>query len=157
MITVRPATKADDPPLIRFGENFYDSLDYKDIPYCETSAARWFDFMRDLGVLFIALDGIKPIGMAGGVFSKFIFNDAYEVGAELLWWVEPEYRRSGVGAQLLAALENSAYARGAARWSMVAIEATADRVGQIYQRSGYVPTERTYTKVPEWLSQPLQS
>lgn len=150
MILVRCAKIEDDPALVRFGRRFYDTLPYADIPYCESSAVRWLALMREIGVVLIALDGDAPVGMAGGVYSKFIFNDAYQVGAELMWWVEPEYRGSGVGQELLAALENAAYAHGAARWSMMAIEATADRVGHIYERSGYVPAERTYCKVPQW-------
>lgn len=150
MITVRSAKISDDAALVRFGRHFYATLPYGDIPYNEDSASRWLDFMREQGVLLIALDDSKPIGMAGGLYSKFIFNDEFEVGAELMWWVEPEYRNSGVGHELLAALENAAYARGAARWSMMAIEDTAERVAKIYERMGYVASERTYTKVPQW-------
>ncbi len=137
--------------MVRFGRRFYDTLPYQDIPYSEESTVRWFALMRELGVALIALEGSTPIGMAGGLYSKFIFNDSYTVGGELMLWVEPEYRRSGAGKQLLAALEKAAYARGAARWSMIAIEATADRVGQLYSQAGYVPTERTYSKVPQWV------
>lgn len=153
VIIVRCAHVEDDPALVRFGRRFYDTLPYADIPYCEASAVRWAAMLREIGVLLIALSDDVPIGMAGGLFAKFIFNDAYQVGSELLWWVEPEYRRSGAGAALLAALEKAAYARGAARWSMIAIEATADRVGHIYSQAGYVATERTYSKVPQWQQQ----
>jgi GNAT superfamily N-acetyltransferase len=155
MVVVRAARVEDDPALVRFGRRFYQTLPYQDIPYCEQSAVRWLALMRELGVVLIALSDQTAIGMAGGLFSKFIFNDAYQVGQELMWWVEPEYRGSGAGAQLLAALERAAYARGAARWSMIAIEATADRLGHLYNQAGYVPTERTYSKVPQW--QPLPS
>jgi GNAT superfamily N-acetyltransferase len=154
MIVVRAAKVEDDTDLVRFGRRFYETLPYQDIPYCEASAVRWLALMRQLGVVLIALSDDTPIGMAGGMFARFIFNDAYQVGQEVMWWVEPEYRGSGAGGQLLAALEKAAYARGAARWSMIAIEATADRVGHIYSQAGYVPTERTYSKVPQWQQQP---
>ena len=154
MIVVRAAHVEDDAALVRFGRRFYETLPYQDIPYCEESAVRWLALMRECGVVLIALADGVPIGMAGGMFSKFIFNDAYTVGQELMWWVEPEFRGSGAGSQLLAALERCAYAHGAARWSMIAIEATADRVGPLYLQAGYVPTERTYTKVPRWLQPP---
>ncbi len=154
MIVVRAAKVEDDPALVRFGRRFYETLAYADIPYCEASAVRWAALMRQLGVLLIAMDGDTPVGMAGGMFAPCIFNDAYQVGSELIWWIDPDSRGSGAGGALLAALERAAYARGAARWSMVAIEATADRVGSLYLQAGYVPTERTYSKVPQWLQPP---
>ncbi len=154
MIVVRASKAEDDAALVRFGRRFYESLPYADIPYCEDSAVRWAALMRQLGVLLIAVSDDTPVGMAGGMFAPCIFNDAFTVGSELIWWIEPEYRRSGAGSALLAALEQAAYARGAARWSMIAIEATADRVGPLYLNAGYVPTERTFTKVPLWQQQP---
>ena len=150
-MSVRHATADDYPALIAFGRKFFDSLAYADITYCEASAARWLDIMRAHGVLLISEVDDEPVGMAGGIYSPFIFNDSHKVGAEVMWWVEPEYRRNGIGSEMLQALEDAAEREGLIRWSMMAIEDSAEQVGKIYREAGYTPAERTYVKVPKWL------
>lgn len=155
-MNIRSAKIEDDGALIAMGRKFYESLPYKDVAYDEASAARWLAFMRKAGVLLVAeLDG-KPIGMAGGLYSPFVFNDNHLVGAEILFWVEPEHRQAKIGSALLAALEDDAHSRGAIRWSMIAIEGTQDRIGKIYEREGYTLHEHTYAKRPQPWQQSLQ-
>lgn len=150
-MSVRKANTDDYPELVAFGRKFFDSLPYRDVEYSEDSAQRWLDLMRELGVLLVAeIDG-EPVGMAGGIYSPFVFNDRHKVGAEIMWWIEPEYRRNGIGSELMTALEVAAANAGCIRWSMMAIEDSAEQVGAMYQRAGYTPAERTYVKVPKWL------
>lgn len=152
MIVVRAATLADDAVLVAMGRKFYESLPYEDVEYCEASAARWLQLMRDQGVLLVAeLDGVA-VGMAGGIFAPFIFNDAHRVGMEVMWWIEEEHRHAGIGRALLEALERSAYAAHCIRWSMIAVvDGSEDRVGKLYELAGYDHAERTYTKrAPSW-------
>lgn len=150
-MSARKAHRGDYPALIGFGRKFFCSLPYRDVEYCEASARRWLDLMSELGVLLVAeLDG-APVGMAGGIYSPFVFNDRHKVGAEVMWWVEPEHRGSGVGGELLDLLEQCAAEAGCIRWSMMAIEdGSIDRVAAMYQRAGYRPAERTFVKVPTW-------
>lgn len=145
---IRTGTVADDDVLIAMGRKFYDSLPYKDVPYSEEGVARWFALFRERGVLLVAdFDG-ELVGMAAGLFSPFIFNDDFVVGQELCWWIEPEFRALGIGSELLRELERAAQNAGCIRWSMIAIEGTQDHVGKLYERAGYAPAERTYTKRP---------
>jgi GNAT superfamily N-acetyltransferase len=131
------------------GRKFYGDLPYRDIPFNEDSAARWLEFMREDGVLLVAeVDGLV-VGMAGGVFSQFIFNDEFRVGAELMFWIEPLFRAEGIGVRLLEALEKAAQTAGCVRWSMIAVcDGSQDRVGKLYERHGYTLSEHTYTKRP---------
>jgi GNAT superfamily N-acetyltransferase len=145
---IRAATEADYPDVIAMGRKFYEALPYLDIPYSEASAARWLNLMRDQGALLIAESGGAVVGMAGALFSQFIFNDQYRVGAELMWWIEPAFRAEGIGSQLLEALEKAAYDAGCVRWSMIAvIDGTEERIGKLYERCGYTQSERTFVKV----------
>ncbi len=149
-MSVRTTTSVDDPAMLVFARHFYDSLPYSDIEFDADSCMAWLAVMRRDGVLLLAESDGTPCGFAGGMFSPFIFNISVRVGAELMWWVEPEHRRTGIGAELLLALENAAYTAGARRWSMIALEGTAERAARLYDRYGYVPHERTYCKVPTW-------
>lgn len=145
---IRTTTAADDPALIRFGRSFFDSLPYSDVTYDDESAARFLALMRERGVLLLAEADGFPVGMAGGLYAPFIFNDRLKVGQELFWWIEPEYRSLGIGRELLAELEISAKNAGCIRWSMIAIAGTQDQVGKLYDRAGYELAELTYTKRP---------
>lgn len=53
---------------------------------------------------FIAKDGDTPIGMIGGMVNYFIFG-GIKMCSEIAWWVEPEYRKTGIGKELIEALE----------------------------------------------------
>ncbi len=147
---VRVTTEADDAAMLAFARHFYDSLPYQDIELDPDSCIAWLAVMRRDGVLLLAESDGVPCGFAGGMFTPFIFNINVRVGGELMWWIEPEYRGSGIGRELLIALENAAYTAGARRWSMIAIEETAERVSRIYDQMGYTASERTYSKVPTW-------
>lgn len=147
MIIIRPATIDDNPAIMPMARLFYDTLPYKDIGFCERTICNWTDLMRERGVILVAESDGTLVGMAGGLFSPFIFNDAYRIGAELMWWVSPEHRRNGVGRQLLAALEQFAYAHGCIRWSMIAVmDGSQERIGALYEQAGYQAAEITYTK-----------
>lgn len=146
---IRAATRDDYAVLIEMGRKFYADLPYSDIPYNEESAVRWLNFMRKDGVLLVAESGGLVVGMAGGVFSQFIFNDEYKVGAELMFWVEPLFRAEGLGNDLIQGLELAAQNAGCVRWSMIAVcDGSQARVGKFYERKGYAVTEHTYTKRP---------
>ena len=144
---VRQATPADYPTMQRFGERFHAWLKYDDIPYDPDSVLWWFDLMQREGVcLVIESDEGEVVGMAGGVFSPFIFNLHSRVGTELMWWVEPEHRSGGAGKLLLEKLEEFAYAAGCKRWSMIAIHGTESSLGKLYRQANYEPAEHTFTK-----------
>lgn len=145
---VRNAELRDYSSIIRFANHFHDISDYKDVPFSAKSALRWFDRMREEGLLLVTeQDGILT-GVSGGLFSPFLANDSYKVGCELLWWVEPEYRGSEAGRLMFDELEKQARDKGAHRWTMIALEASSpDRIGKIYKRKGYSISEYAYSKV----------
>ncbi len=148
-MNVRDSTVADDAALVAMGRKFYASLPYGDVSYCGESARRWFALMRASGVLIVAEHDGAIVGMAGGLFAPFIFNDAHLVGSELMWWVEPEYRSNGIGRLMLAALERGAAEAGCVRWSMVATQ-ESPAIEHACARAGYELSELTFTKVPKW-------
>lgn len=147
-MNIRPAIIKDYPELIEFGRRFHQVTDYTEVPFCEDSAIRWYDLMRESGILLVAVSKDRLIGVAGGLLSPFLLNDAYLAGSELLWWVDPEFRGGSAAIKLLKGIENEARIRGAHRWSMAALASSMpDKVGRIYERSGYTLSEYAYSKV----------
>lgn len=144
---VRAATEADFPALVILGRHFYEQTAYQRVPYSEAGAAEWYRLMLGCGLLFVAECDGKIIGVIGGLSSPFLINPEHGVGTELLWWVEPEHRKSGAGDLLMDAIENAARELGLTFWSMMTLAAVnPEAAARIYERRGYKLAELTYVK-----------
>lgn len=152
MYTTREAALEDAPVVALLGRQFFDAArlplmlgDYS--ADAVMSLVERTTQSEDL-VTVVAEEGGQIVGFAAGVVYPSIFNPSVLVGQELFWWVEPEHRRGGVGARLMAALESWAKARGAKAFTMLSMhDLDGEAVGALYQRAGYRPLERTYWKV----------
>jgi ribosomal protein S18 acetylase RimI-like enzyme len=145
---IRHAASEDLARIAEMGRPFWEMTPLAEmIPYDPASVEYYSQLMMESGVLLVVeIDG-TVVGAAGALTMPALGNFNYLVAAELFWWIEPEYRSSGVGRALLAALEDALRTRGAKVFSMVAFEnIEVDRVSSIYERSGYKRTERTFSK-----------
>ena len=144
---IRLATQADIQAIARMGRSFWAQMPYPDVPYCPDSAAATCHQMLAQGLLLYGeVDG-TPAATAGALMAPLIVNRSYMVAAEILWWVEPGFRQSGIGKEMLTALENAARESGARRLSMMAVESIQiERAAAIYESNGYTLTERTWNK-----------
>lgn len=94
----------------------------------------------DSSLLLVADRGDTLIGMFGlMVYPHPMSGDL--TAAELMWWINPEARGSGL--RLLRAGERWAVERGALVLQMIAPTANVER---LYTRLGFVPVERTFQK-----------
>lgn len=64
--------------------------------------------MYEDGTGLIAWDGEKRVGAMGGYLAPNLFNPNLGTLSELIWWVDPDYRKTRVGAMLLSAYEKMA-------------------------------------------------
>lgn len=146
-VIVRPGEEGDTPRLVQLGRHFYEQTAYQRVPYSESGAAGWFKMMRDHGLLFVAQAGSDVIGVIGGISSPFIVNPAHGVGMEMLMWVEPEHRSSGVAMQMMDAVEDAARDLGLTYWSMMSLEAVQpEAAAALYNKRGYKLAEHTFVK-----------
>lgn len=147
-MTIRTATHDDIPRIVEMAERFYAQTRYADItPMAKESAAGLAIVLMDQGVMLVAeRDGVV-VGMAGLFIEPFTFNVSKTVATELVWWVELEHQRSGIGMDLLAAIEPACRAKGADVIRMMCLAGQCEGAEAIYSRMGYVPSEHAYTKV----------
>lgn len=145
---IRQAIHADIPRIVEMAARFYAQTRYPDIaPLAKESAAGLAILMMDQGVMLVAdVDG-EVVGMVGLFIEPFTFNVATTMATELVWWVEPEHQRSGVGGELLAAIEPACRAKGADVIRMMCLAGQSEGAEAIYGRMGYVPSEHAFTKV----------
>lgn len=145
---VRHATAADIPAIIRMGRLFWSQTPYREIPYCPDSIALACGQMLEQRLLLIGEFSGQIAGAVGAMASPLYANRSVLVAAELFWWVEPEYRNSGIGKMMLTGIEQAAKDAGVYRFSMMAFDdLELEKAAKVYERCGYQATERTWNKV----------
>lgn len=146
-MNVRPAIEADIPDVVRMGRHFWSQTFFKDVPYCPDSISYQCRLMMEHRLLLMGeVDG-SVAGSVGALAVPLYGNLSVLVASELFWYVEPEHRNSGIGKLMLGGIEQAARARGVHTFSMMALESVEpEKAAAIYQRLGYEPTERAFSK-----------
>lgn len=139
---IRHATLDDVPAIVRMGQQFIQT-DYRHIvrenPEQMAALATMLIDGEHGTVFLIDRDG-DVVGMIGMLCTThFLSGDMF--AGELFWWVNPDQRGNGV--RLLKKAEAWALERGAKTIQMIAPN---ERVGQLYTRMGYMPTEMSFQK-----------
>lgn len=134
---LRQATLDDLELITDMGMKFAAVSPYKD--FCLRPVMREVIYTNiQTGGCFV----YDEVGFIMGHISKFIYGvDA--LASELGWWVEPSHRGTGVGAALIGAFEEWAYANGAHAIAMISLD---EEVGRYYAKRGYHLCEHTYFK-----------
>jgi len=85
---------------------------------------------------------ISEHGMLVGMLSEFIYGDCL-IATELAWWVDPEYRGTSEGKELLTSFEGWAKDKGCKYITMISLD---EGLGKYYEKCGYLLTERSYMR-----------
>lgn len=145
---VRFATPDDIPAIARLGREFHAQAGWIDVfEYSEDDCAASLSALMasDAFICLVADDG-DIVGMASGIVSPVYFNHAHKSGEELFWWVSSD-APAMTGMKLLTALEQAAESMGCQSWQMKSVDRlNGDRMGRVYARRGYRPSEHTYIK-----------
>jgi GNAT superfamily N-acetyltransferase len=143
---IRYAQVSDIPDIIRMSKVFYAMTHYPEFaPYDEETAERLSTLLIENHILFVAEAEGKVIGMVGGMLLPWLFNSSVITGHEIIWWVDREYQKTGLGIELLKALESEVAARGASRLQMAHF-VHMPYSASIYESLGYKHTESIYLK-----------
>ncbi|MGL5737090.1 MAG: hypothetical protein ACRCYS_19685 [Beijerinckiaceae bacterium] len=135
---IRPATLADIPKLLEWGQRFADKAGLVDhVGYNPADMENTFRVMIEGHVIFVG-----EAGAIGAMKGPHPFNYAHTCAQEVFWWSEGRE-----GLRLLDALE--AWARSNCHsLRMITLEAVEpERTAQIYTRRGFAPLEHGYIKV----------
>lgn len=141
-MTIRHATTEDIPRIIEMGLAFLRSSPYavfmRENPQRIQELATELIASPDGAVLLLARDDGSVCGMLALVaFNHFLSSDRF--AGEVVYWVDPDAR--GAGVRLLRKAEAWARERGAGALQMISPN---PRVDALYDRLGYVPTERSF-------------
>lgn len=136
---IRIATLDDLEQIVSMSMKFVQDTPYSEYANQET--------IRDLAMNLVS-DNNKSIillsdhGMIAGLVTPNLFGSGH-FATELAWWIDPEYRGSREGSQLLEAFEYWSKLVGCKAINMTCLD---DQVGQYYEKKGYRLRERAYIK-----------
>lgn len=147
---IRLANKDDLEGIARLGQLFFNETSFKNFThYDPESVIQFLNALLDSdeGVIVVATIDNEMIGMCAAVLYPIYFNLKDKGAQELFWWVNPEHRGT-TGKHMLRLMESEVKRRGAASFTMIALEAVEPvRTGKIYKRQGYETIEHHYIKV----------
>ncbi|XTQ92554.1 N-acetyltransferase family protein [Xanthomonas sacchari] len=143
---IRQATEADIPAIVAMSRKFYATTSYTEhAPMDEGTVEALIRQLMDSIMLVAEVDG-QVVGMVGLVVAPFMFNRDIRGAYEVVWWVEPSAQGSGVGKQLLAAVDDACLTRGVSLVVMVTLASSPPQASALYERTGYRHSETCYTK-----------
>lgn len=147
MTTIRKATLADVPEIVRMSAAFYPTTHYAQ--WCDMDEETVADLASNLienHIFLVAESEGRLVGMVGVFIVPFMFNRHASFGVEVVWWVDPAARGSYIAASLLQAIEQPARDAGADRIQMVHMPNSPPQAAALYERCGYSRSEISYTK-----------
>lgn len=105
----------------------------------------WTNFLQeDLGVIFALFDGDEIRGALGGLLSADLYSGE-RYSQELFWWIEPEFRGSGLW--LYRQFEAWARDRGCAEIRMINLaDSMSEQLDTVYRRLGFELIEKHWGK-----------
>lgn len=143
------------PEIRDFCRKFFSESPYHDFPYDEKKVDETIDKIVNAygkGHVVIVYEKYgKAVGCIAGTVVDFLLNHG-KIATEIMWWVEPEYRKSRAGIELLNAFESWATYSKCELVQMISLNTEIGKaLGGLYRRRGYVETEQAYMKrLKQW-------
>jgi GNAT superfamily N-acetyltransferase len=143
---IREATLLDVPRIVELGRKFLADGPYKDQVDNPEQAMRFACSLVDnpKAAVLVAEQAARVVGVLAFIIYPHYFTGQLTAN-EMIWYIEPEARKGGIGMRLMWAGERLAKAMGAIRMQFTAPTA---EVGKLYERfCGYHQIEVGYEKV----------
>jgi len=149
---IRTASREDMPKLLEVGWKYYKFAPFEEhgLNYKPQDLERYIINMigdpDNSGVLIAEKMGCFA-GTTGIVTVPWFMDHGQKQIFEMWWWVEEEYRGSGVAKEMMAAIERWAVFHGAACLKMASLpNEHQDRLDKFYMKRGFSPADHFFGK-----------
>jgi GNAT superfamily N-acetyltransferase len=146
---LRLATLQDMPQIAEMAKAFYDEHPDHTCEFCpETTWAVLETLIKDLQSVFIVLvnDQDDVVGGLGATMSSPYYSKDV-IGAEMFWYVHPDYRRGSSSVALIRAYEAWGEEVGCKSVHMSCLNGLQDEIlSKLFVRMGYHKSELSFIK-----------
>jgi GNAT superfamily N-acetyltransferase len=147
---IRVATLLDVSDIVEMSRQFYPETPYwleQKIPFDTETVTDLVSFLVKKGIFVVAQEGDKLVGMLGTHVVPFVFNNAELVCVEAIWWVHPDFRKGGIGVDLIKKVDQLRQLRGCKTFQMMRVAGTNPALDKLLIGLGFEPSEYCLTKV----------
>lgn len=145
---IRTTTLLDDQNIIALTKEFYPYTSYaKWAPFDDETVVDLIATVRKRGILFVAEEEGKLVGIMGALGVPFIFNRNIIAAHEVIWFVSAEHRKSSLGKTLRKRADQMVALKGWKAFQMVRLEESNPKLDLQFIEDGFFPTEHCFTKV----------
>lgn len=147
---IRKATHADVDRLVEYGKQFWVQTRYyaEGVEYDLETVTNVTHGLVDNGIVLYADDEAgKPIALMLIFVAPFPMNANHFQACEWVFYVDPAYRRGGLGATLIKEAEAQLKELGVKFFTMVSLtNVTPEAANQLYKHLGFSHSETSFTK-----------
>ncbi len=146
---IRQASIDDIGRLVDYAKIFWDQTDYASVVEydVDTMVDTTKGLIEDDVVLYAEHEG-QVVGLLCIMISPFLMNRNYLSACEWGFYVDEEYRSSGLGVGLIQRAEEILKDKKVTFFTLVSLANLRPKaVGRFYERLGFSLTESDYTKV----------
>lgn len=147
-IVVRRAKLEDVSSVVSLLEKLHASAGFEECaPFDASSATKFTERLMNSpkAEVLVAEDDGFIIGLSTFIVDSPYFNWAKKVASGISFWVEPEYRKFGIGKALYAASEKQALKMGC-QVITVGVMVTDEYLQAYHERNGFVRREVLFHK-----------
>jgi GNAT superfamily N-acetyltransferase len=137
---IRQATLADVEEILNYLISFAAASPYTNLVDFYRVGQLAGKFILDDDKLALICPGK---GMILATTLPFLWGTK-RTATEMAWWVEPKYRKQGIGGMLIEAFEDWAKEKGCVAITLTSLDDT--KVEKLYDKLGYKLCEQTYIK-----------
>ena len=146
---IRRATPDDLHDLVQLGNEFWDQTRYAHagIPYGKDMTTQTFAALIDSGIVQLAEDNGDIVGFIMLAIYLLPFAQDIKMAGEMVFYVAPAHRKTGLGKRLIKQAEHVAKQQGCRYFSMVNLEEVSpEQSARLYQSVGLELVETSYSK-----------
>lgn len=145
---IRTTTLLDDQNIISLCKEFYPLTSYsKWAELDDETVLELIHRIRKCGVLFVAEEEGKLVGIMAAIGVPFIFNKYILAAHEVIWFVSAEHRKTSLGRTLRKRADQMVALKGWKAFQMVRLEESSPKLDLQFVEDGFLPTEHCFTKV----------
>lgn len=147
--TLRHASLDDIPDLIKMGKILYEGSSYANLRLDESRIRMMLEKFIIEGtenfLVLISHDNGKPVGSLVAYAFQPLFSSE-KMATEVLLWLEPDYRTTQRGKELLDAYEYWAKLIGCTAVQYGLLSTADPRLAKFYERRGAEEIEKVYVR-----------